>query len=136
MCTVHTHTNAEHTHAHTRHNRLHSLAKEVLPESKEQHQGGVSMYQLHNCLGQTKHSQDFVHLGNKEWMVQASAQLQRTSMQTPQLHCSVPAVPHCAPSEEWIHQAALANHITPWVMLCTQGCHDTATVTKFCTVST
>lgn len=49
---------------------------------------GVSMYQLHNCLGQTKHSQGFVHLGNKEWMVQASAQLQRTFMQTPQLHCS------------------------------------------------
>lgn len=127
MCTVHTHTNAEHTHAHT---NTHSSQQTPQPgkgsPARVQRAAprGVSMYQLHNCLGQTKHSQHFVHLGNKEWMVQASAQLQRTFMQTPQLHCSVPAVPHCAPSAEWTHQAALADHTTPWVMLCTPDCHD------------
>lgn len=67
MCTVHTHTNAEHTHAHTRthtpQNRLHSLGNEILPESKEQHQGGVSMYQLQDCLGQTQAFTGFCTLG-------------------------------------------------------------------------
>lgn len=40
------------------------------------------------------------------------------------------------PQQSGSISAVLADQITPWVMLCTQDCHDTTAVTKFCTVST
>lgn len=122
MCTVHTHTNAEHTHAHTqthtRWNRLHSPGNEVLPESKEQHQGEGGFNVAASRLLRTNTS---IHRILYTWEIKngwckLQPSYKEPSCKLPSYTAAIPAVPHCAPSAKWIHQCCSGwpDHNPAW----------------------